>query len=51
MNHFNIIVDYDEECKELLIINGYTDKRKKICNVKSVEDVSECITDYLKERN
>ena len=51
MNHFNIIVDYDEECKELIIINGYTDKRKKIYNVESIADVSKCIVDYLKERN
>ena len=51
MNHFNIIIDYDEQIECLTIIDGYTDERKKIYNVKSVEDVSECITDYLKERN
>lgn len=51
MNHFSIIVDYDEQIECLTIIDGYIDERKKFFDVKSINDVSECITDYLKERN
>lgn len=51
MKGFNIIVDYEKEIECLTIIDGYTDKRQKIYNVKSISDVSECILNYLKERN
>lgn len=47
MNHFSIIIDYDEQIECLTIIDGYTDERKKFYNVKSISDVSEYVSDYL----
>ena len=49
MNNFKLILDYDKDLEVLHLSGGYSDSCE-YDEVKSIRDVAECVTDYLKER-